>query len=153
MSLECTISVVLEVRLEPAPPPSAAPLGNRRSREAIRPRRSECMAYHHHLDTHTTDLASLILEEDLHDVLLVGWSYGGMVIANVLAQTPQRIASMVRTNQLHAREQGDARTDEARNGRRQGAGAPARRHQPARGSTSTRTGNPGGGYGATAAWT
>lgn len=47
------------------------------------------------LDTHTDDIVNLILDEDLHNVVLVGWSYGGMVISNVVAKIPDRIASMV----------------------------------------------------------
>ena len=47
------------------------------------------------LDTHTDDIVNLIEMEDLNDIVLVGWSYGGMVVGNVLGRVPQRIASMV----------------------------------------------------------
>jgi pimeloyl-ACP methyl ester carboxylesterase len=47
------------------------------------------------LDTHTDDVVNLIEMEDLNDIVLVGWSYGGMVVGNVLGSVPQRIASMV----------------------------------------------------------
>jgi pimeloyl-ACP methyl ester carboxylesterase len=47
------------------------------------------------LDTHTDDIVNLIELEDLRQVVLVGWSYGGMVTTDVLARIPQRIASMV----------------------------------------------------------
>ena len=47
------------------------------------------------LDTHTDDVVNLIEMEDLNDIVLVGWSYGGMVVGNVLGRVPQRIASMV----------------------------------------------------------
>lgn len=47
------------------------------------------------LDTHTDDVVSLIEMEDLDEIVLVGWSYGGMVIANVLARIPQKIGAMV----------------------------------------------------------
>lgn len=47
------------------------------------------------LDTHTDDIVNLIEMEDLSQVVLVGWSYGGMVTINVLARIPQRIGSIV----------------------------------------------------------
>lgn len=47
------------------------------------------------LDTHTDDIVNLIEMEDLNQIVLVGWSYGGMVVANVLARVTSRIASMV----------------------------------------------------------
>lgn len=47
------------------------------------------------LDTHATDVVNVIEMEDLRDVVLVGWSYGGMVIPDVLARVKDRIASMV----------------------------------------------------------
>ena len=33
--------------------------------------------------------------EDLTDVVLVGWSYGGMVVAGVADRVPERIAQVV----------------------------------------------------------
>ena len=47
------------------------------------------------LETHATDIVNLIEMEDLRQVVLVGWSYGGMVTTDVLARVPQRVASMV----------------------------------------------------------
>lgn len=47
------------------------------------------------LDAHAEDIVNLIQMEDLDQVTLVGWSYGGMVIADVLGRIPQKIASMV----------------------------------------------------------
>ena len=47
------------------------------------------------LDTHTDDIVNLVSMEDLDDVILVGWSYGGMVISNVVARIPEKIASLV----------------------------------------------------------
>jgi pimeloyl-ACP methyl ester carboxylesterase len=47
------------------------------------------------LDTHADDIVNLIQMEDLNQVVLVGWSYGGMVAADVLGRVPERIASMV----------------------------------------------------------
>lgn len=47
------------------------------------------------LDLHTQDVVAHIEMEDLRDVVLVGHSYGGMVITGVLAILTERIASMV----------------------------------------------------------
>jgi pimeloyl-ACP methyl ester carboxylesterase len=47
------------------------------------------------LDTHTDDIVNLVTMEDLDDVILVGWSYGGMVVSNVVARIPEKIASLV----------------------------------------------------------
>lgn len=47
------------------------------------------------LETHVTDVVSDIETEDLHDIHLVGWSYGGMVATGVLARVRERVASMI----------------------------------------------------------
>lgn len=47
------------------------------------------------LDTHVQDIVAHIVMEDLRNVVLVGHSYSGMVIAGVLARVPGRIKSMV----------------------------------------------------------
>jgi pimeloyl-ACP methyl ester carboxylesterase len=47
------------------------------------------------LTTHVDDVAGLILEEDLHDVVLVGHSYAGMVISTVANRIAERIAGLV----------------------------------------------------------
>jgi pimeloyl-ACP methyl ester carboxylesterase len=47
------------------------------------------------LDTHIQDILGVIEYEDLHDVLLVAHSYGGMVITGVAQQVPRRIARLV----------------------------------------------------------
>lgn len=47
------------------------------------------------LDTHVQDIVANIEMEGLQDVILVGWSYGGMVASGVLARVPDRIKSMV----------------------------------------------------------
>ncbi|MEJ8850746.1 alpha/beta hydrolase [Variovorax rhizosphaerae] len=68
------------------------------------------------LDTHADDVLNLILQEDLAQVVLVGWSYGGMVISDVLARIPERIASMVYLDAF-APERGKAQMNYAnRNG-------------------------------------
>jgi pimeloyl-ACP methyl ester carboxylesterase len=47
------------------------------------------------LDTHLQDVVNVLLYEDLHEVILVGWSYGGMVITGVAEDVPERIAHLV----------------------------------------------------------
>jgi pimeloyl-ACP methyl ester carboxylesterase len=47
------------------------------------------------LDTHIADVAAVLHFEDLTDVLLVGHSYGGMVISGVADRGPERIGQLV----------------------------------------------------------
>ena len=47
------------------------------------------------LDTHIQDVVNLIQWEDLHDVVLVGHSYGGMVITGVADRIPNRIKHLI----------------------------------------------------------
>ncbi len=47
------------------------------------------------LDTHIQDVVNLIETEDLHQVILVGHSYSGMVITGVADRVPDRIAQLV----------------------------------------------------------
>jgi pimeloyl-ACP methyl ester carboxylesterase len=47
------------------------------------------------LSTHIQDIVNVIKFENLHDVILVGHSYGGMVITGVAEQVPDRIAKMI----------------------------------------------------------
>jgi pimeloyl-ACP methyl ester carboxylesterase len=47
------------------------------------------------LVTHIDDIVNFILFEDLHDVVLVGHSYGGMVITGVADRIPERIRRLV----------------------------------------------------------
>lgn len=47
------------------------------------------------LGTHVTDVANLIRWEELADVVLVGHSYGGLVITGAADQVSERIASLV----------------------------------------------------------
>lgn len=47
------------------------------------------------LDTHITDIVRLIEVDDLRDVILVGHSYGGMVITGVADRVTERIAHRV----------------------------------------------------------
>ena len=47
------------------------------------------------LDTHIQDVVNVILWENLHDVILVGHSYGGMVVTGVADRVPDRIRRVV----------------------------------------------------------
>ena len=47
------------------------------------------------LSTHIEDVVNVILFEDLHDIILVGHSYGGMVITGVADRVPERIKRLV----------------------------------------------------------
>jgi len=47
------------------------------------------------LSTHVTDVVNTIFWENLHDVVLVGHSYGGMVVTGVVDRIPERIRRVV----------------------------------------------------------
>ena len=47
------------------------------------------------LDTHIQDILMVLEYEDLHDVILVGYSYSGMVITGVAERAPERLAHLV----------------------------------------------------------
>jgi pimeloyl-ACP methyl ester carboxylesterase len=47
------------------------------------------------LDSHVKDITNVLFYEDLTDVVLVGHSYGGMVITGVAAKEPQRLTHLV----------------------------------------------------------
>lgn len=47
------------------------------------------------LETHIDDVVGLLTSEDLHDVVLVGHSYAGLVITAVADRMPERIAQLV----------------------------------------------------------
>jgi pimeloyl-ACP methyl ester carboxylesterase len=47
------------------------------------------------LDTHVTDVVNVLEVEDLRDVTLVGWSYGGMIISGAAERVPERLAQLV----------------------------------------------------------
>lgn len=46
------------------------------------------------LDTHVKDIVKFVQDYDLLNIHLVGWSYGGMVIAGVLGAIPERVSAM-----------------------------------------------------------
>jgi pimeloyl-ACP methyl ester carboxylesterase len=47
------------------------------------------------LSTHIDDIVNVLVFEDLHEVTLVGHSYGGMVITGVADRVPERIRSLI----------------------------------------------------------
>jgi pimeloyl-ACP methyl ester carboxylesterase len=47
------------------------------------------------LETHITDVVNLIEFEDLHDVVLLGHSYGGLVVTGAADRIPERISELV----------------------------------------------------------
>jgi pimeloyl-ACP methyl ester carboxylesterase len=47
------------------------------------------------LSDHVTDIVNVLRYEDLHDVVLCGHSYGGLVISGVVEAVPERIAALV----------------------------------------------------------
>jgi pimeloyl-ACP methyl ester carboxylesterase len=47
------------------------------------------------LETHVADVVNMIRYEDLHDIILVGHSYGGMVVTGVADRVPDRIKRLV----------------------------------------------------------
>jgi pimeloyl-ACP methyl ester carboxylesterase len=47
------------------------------------------------LDTHIQDVVSVLFHEDLREVILVGHSYGGMVITGVADRAPERLRQLV----------------------------------------------------------
>jgi pimeloyl-ACP methyl ester carboxylesterase len=47
------------------------------------------------LDTHITDVVNVLAFEELQDVILAGWSYGGVVITGVADRAPARLRHLV----------------------------------------------------------
>jgi pimeloyl-ACP methyl ester carboxylesterase len=47
------------------------------------------------LITHIKDVVNMILYEDLHDIILIGHSYGGMVVTGVADSLPGRIRKLI----------------------------------------------------------
>ncbi len=56
------------------------------------------------LDTHIADIVNLLDYEDLADIILVGHSYGGMVITGVADRAPNRIRELVYLDAAHPRD-------------------------------------------------
>lgn len=56
------------------------------------------------LDTHIADIAQLLEYEDLSDAILVGHSYGGMVITGAADRKPKRVGHRVYLDAAYPRE-------------------------------------------------
>src|ERR1700756_3055026 len=56
------------------------------------------------LDTHINDVVNLLQWEDLTDAILVGHSYGGMVITGVADRAPQRVGHRVYLDAAYPRD-------------------------------------------------
>ncbi len=63
------------------------------------------------LETHIADVADLIGEEDLHDVVLCGHSYAGWVISGVVEEVEERIKALVHLDG-YVPEDGECGSDE-----------------------------------------
>jgi pimeloyl-ACP methyl ester carboxylesterase len=55
------------------------------------------------LETHIADVVGVLMSEDLHDVILAGHSYGGMVITGVADRVTERIKELVYLDAAHPR--------------------------------------------------
>lgn len=64
------------------------------------------------LSTHLTDIVNTLIYEDLHEVILVGHSYGGMVITGVADRAAERIRELVYLDAAHP-ENGQSLVDTA----------------------------------------
>ena len=62
------------------------------------------------LETNVTDICNLLYYEDLREVILVGHSYAGIVIAGVADRMPNRVAELVYLD-ANIPENGEAITD------------------------------------------
>jgi len=47
------------------------------------------------VDLYVTDVVNVLVYEDLTEVALVGWSFGGMIITGVAERVPERLAQLV----------------------------------------------------------
>src|SRR5512142_2988322 len=57
--------------------------------------RKHLLAASTNLDTHVEDVVNVLETEQLEDVILVGHSYGGMVITGAADRVPERVAALV----------------------------------------------------------
>ncbi|MBS0664298.1 MAG: alpha/beta fold hydrolase [Verrucomicrobia bacterium] len=68
------------------------------------------------LETHIEDIENVIRFENLHDVILVGHSYGGMVITGVADRMPDRMSRLVFLDAMVPRSGESATTTQAGKG-------------------------------------
>jgi len=62
------------------------------------------------LSTHITDVERLLFYEDIHDAVLVGHSYSGMVITGVAQRVPERLSRLIYLD-AYVPEPGESRWD------------------------------------------
>jgi len=74
--------------------------------------RSHLVGPHVDLDLHVRDIAAVLHYEDLRDVILVGHSYGGMVITGAGGMAPDRVGKLVYLDAANPRN-GQSLTDVA----------------------------------------
>ena len=74
--------------------------------------RAHLLALDPDLDTHIEDIAQVIANEELRDVILIGHSYGGAVVTGVVDRMPETIAHLVYLDALIL-QQGHAVLDTA----------------------------------------
>ena len=74
--------------------------------------RAHLVSANTNLETHITDVVSLLKFADIRDAILVGHSYGGMVITGVADRAGSRIAHLVFLDAAHPRN-GEALVDTA----------------------------------------
>lgn len=65
------------------------------------------------LETHIADIQAVLFYEDLSDVILVGHSYGGMVITAAADKVPERIGKLVYLDAAHPKN-GESLADVAK---------------------------------------
>jgi pimeloyl-ACP methyl ester carboxylesterase len=63
--------------------------------------RADELTFDTDLDDHIDAVVSFVEENDLHDIFLVGHSYGGMVITGVADRIPDRIKNIVYLDAVH----------------------------------------------------
>jgi pimeloyl-ACP methyl ester carboxylesterase len=84
--------------------------------------RSHLLSKDIHLDTHVTDIVNVIKWEGLKDIVLVGHSYGGIIISGVADQQHDKIASIVFLDAF-VPENGDSLLEKASQAARDGMNA------------------------------
>ena len=72
------------------------------------------------LDTHIDDIVQLLSYWDLHDVVLVGHSYGGMVITGAADRAADRVAKLVYLDAATPRTASRSSTSPGRSSRSRG---------------------------------
>lgn len=74
--------------------------------------RKHLLSVETNLSTHVADIVNMFVYGDLHDVILVGHSYGGMVITGVADRISDRIRELVYLDAAHPRD-GESLVDTA----------------------------------------